>query len=471
MTSTTNDYAALLPEAILLGAAVLVLLGGSFLPRSRQVITRWFGLGALTLSAATALAAAGPSTAVFSGTYAIDAPTTVVRITAPLATVVVVLLGRNEFVGSMRESETYALLILATLGTVIIGGSTDLLVLVAGYLLASIPLYALIGLSRSARAAEATLKTYLLGALFGVVLMGGVALLTGLAATSSYAAMAGPLQQAPSTGVAAGAVAVLIGLTFKAGAVPGHFWIPDASQASSIAVAAFLTTVPKLGALIALARLVQVLPDTVDIPLLVAVLAAISMSVGNLAALVQQNVRRLLGWSTVSQVGYLLMPVAVITGSDGAMAALLAYLAFYALTNLSLFAVVACQPRREVLGDWAGTARSHPWLTACLIVGALSLAGTPPTAVFVGKVAVFTAAWDGSMAWLVVVAAVNSVLSLVYYLRLIRPAFRPAPAGGQQLEARPPEAFRTVRGTAVVLGAGVLAAGPLGAGIWLALGT
>ncbi|MCQ9164148.1 NADH-quinone oxidoreductase subunit N [Arthrobacter sp. STN4] len=464
--SMNMDYWALLPEIVLLAAAVLVLLGGSFLPRARQVITRWFSLGALALSAAAGMAGLeGMPESIFGGSYAVDISTAVVRIAAPLATLIVVLIGRHEFTGSARESETYALLLLATLGTVVIGGTTDLLVLVAGYLLASVPLYALIGLSRSSPAAEATLKTYLIGALFGVLLMAGVTILTGIAGTSSYLDMTEALGNAPVVAVAGGAVAVLIGLTFKAGAVPGHFWIPDASQASGIAVAAFLTTVPKIGALVALARLIAVLPDTVDVPLLVAILAVVSMTVGNLAALAQTNVRRLLGWSTVSQVGYLLMPLAVITTSNGASLALLAYIGLYALTNLTLFAVVACFPRREELDDWAGMARAHPWLTGSLIVAALSLVGTPPTAVFIGKVAVFTVAWDGGMPWLVVVAAANTVLSLAYYLRLIRPAFRTPGISPQHGSRSTPGVALTVSGTAVTLGFLVLAAG---AGIWLA---
>lgn len=464
------DYAALLPEIVLLAAAVLALLGGSFLPRSRQIVIRWFSLGALVLSAVAGLAGlATVPESVFNGSYVLDTSTAVVRMAAPVATLVVILIGRDEFIGSVRESETYALLLLATLGAVVIGGSTDLLVLVAGYLLASIPLYALIALSHSGPAAEATLKTYLFGALFGVLLMAGVTLLSGLAGTSSYQGMTEALSAAPVVAVAGGAVAVLIGLTFKAGAVPGHFWIPDASQASGIAVAAFVTTVPKIGALVALGRLAEVLPGTVDVALLLAVLAVVSMTVGNLAALAQSNVRRLLGWSTVSQVGYLFMPLAVMTSSDAASVALVAYIALYALTNLAIFAVVACFPRREELDGWAGVARTHPWLTGTLIVGALSLVGTPPTAVFIGKVAVFTVTWDGGMPWLVVAAAANTVLSLVYYLRLIRPAFEVAVRNTAPAGDGAPEASRTVQATAVVLGAAVLAAGVAVSGIWLAI--
>ncbi len=254
-------------------------------------------------------------------------------------------------------------------------------------------------------------------------------------------------------------------MLFKAGGVPGHFWVPDAAESSGPAIAAFLTTIPKLGALVALARLVAVAPTSIDLPLLMAVLAALSMTVGNFAALAQKNIRRLLGWSTVSQVGYLLMPVAVITLTPKASAALLAYLVLYALTNLTVFAVIACFPRRENLSDWAGVAKSHPWLTGALTVGSLSLLGTPPTAVFAGKLAVFTATWNGGMAWLVVIAAANTLVSLVYYLRLLVSPF--ASVTTIETSSPPGASHEASAFVPVVLGVAVVAAGPVILGLGL----
>ncbi|WP_347753862.1 proton-conducting transporter membrane subunit [Agrococcus sp. ProA11] len=458
MMPMSMNYLALVPEAVLLAAAVTVLLAGSFLPGRRRGVVRWLTLGALVVSPAAALAASGgPDDPIFTGTYVVDASTTLARVLAPLCTAVVVMIGRQEFLGAARESESYTLLLLATLGTVVMGGGTDLLVLIAAFLLSSIPLYALIGIRRSPRAAEATLKTYLMGALFGVLLLAGAALLTALAGTSSYVSMQSALAAAPTSAVIIGAVAVITGLLFKAGAVPGHFWVPDATEAAGTAVGAFVTTVPKIGALVAIIRLVGALPSTFDVPLLVAVLAALSMTVGNLAALLQHDVRRLLGWSTVSQVGYLLMPVAVVGGAAAAPTSLLAYLVLYSVSNLTLFGALAALPGRGRIEDFAGTARQHPWLTATIVVGALSLVGTPPTAVFFGKLAVFAATWDGGLVWLVVVAAVNTVVSLFYYLRLFTAPFRAIPEGAARTAL--PTAHPTVQATALLLAATVLLAG------------
>jgi len=296
-------------------------------------------------------------------------------------------------------------------------------VLAVGFLLASIPLYALIGMTRTRAAAEATLKTYLLGALLGIVMLAGVTILTSAAGESRYTDLAARLPTAPAGLVAAGGLAVLAGLLFKAGGVPGHFWVPDAAQGASTPAAAFATTVPKVGALVAIYRLIQALPDDAHLRLLVAVLAAASMTLGNLAAFFQTDPRRLLGWSTVSQVGYLLIPIAALGHSDLAEPALLLYLAGYAASNITAFAVIAAEPRRRTLADYRGLSAQRPWLASALLVALLSLVGTPPTAVFVGKLTVFTAGWQGGYAWLVLVAVLNSVASLFYYLRWIGPVF------------------------------------------------
>ena len=167
----------------------------------------------------------------------------------------------------------------------------------------------------------------------------------------------------------------------------------------------------------------EALPGGTGAGLLVAVVAVLSMTLGNLAALAQTDPRRLLGWSTVSQVGYLLVPVAVVGGSDLAVPSLLLYLGAYAVTNLGAFAVVAALPDHRDLSGYRGLTRRRPWLAGALLVSLLGLVGTPPTAVFVGKLTTASAAWDGGLPWLAVAVVVNTVLSLVYYLRWLAPVF------------------------------------------------
>ncbi|HEX3005295.1 MAG TPA: proton-conducting transporter membrane subunit, partial [Angustibacter sp.] len=413
---------AMLPEILLFVGGLACLLGGSFTPRRRQWRLRVVAAAALAASVVAALLGGGTGAA-FDGGFAIDVGTTTARVVAAVATLLVLGLAGDEIAGAGRESETYALLLFATTGTLVLAGAHDLLVLAVGFLLASLPLYALVGLGGTARAAEAALKTYLLGALFGILLLLGVTLLYGLAGTTAYPALAASLGGAPGPAVVAGVVAVIAGLMFKAGGVPAHFWVPDAAQGASATVAAFVTTVPKVGALVAVFRLVVALPrGGGGWDVLIATLAVLSMSVANLAAFGQDDPRRLLGWSTVSQVGYLLVPVAGAGRSDLALPALLLYLAGYALTNVAAFAVTAALPDARTLGDFAGLLRARPLPALALVVALLGLVGTPPTVVFVGKLAAATSAWDAGMAWLTVLLLLNSLVSLFYYLRWIAPA-------------------------------------------------
>lgn len=453
---------ALLPELILLAGSVTALLAGSFTPQRRQWVATM--LAAATLAGAllaAALSAPGADRTVFEQTYALDVATSAARIIVPAAALLVIALSRSRVAGTVRETEFAVLVLLASLGAVVLAGASDLLVLAVGYLLASIPLYGLAGWGRDVRGAEAALKLYLLGALLGITMLLGVAVLSAVGG-STYAALAGGLPAAPTAAVALGVVATLAGLLFKIGAVPAHFWVPDAVDGASVPVGAFLTTVPKIGGLVAAYRLLVVVPDTVvDWRLLVALLAAASMTLGNLAAFAQDGPRRLLGYSTISQVGYLLMAVAVAGRSEQALAALLVYLAAYAVTNLGAFAVVAALPQLDTLAGYRGLARRRPGLVAALLVCLLGLVGTPPTAVFVGKLTVFSATWDGGLPWLVVVAAMNTVASLYYYLRWLAPAFArepvPAEAGGASVLA--PSVGRVAGATALVAGVLALAVG------------
>jgi NADH-quinone oxidoreductase subunit N len=424
---TNENPAALIPELLLLAGAVLGLLLGAWLPRHRQYLVRLLALGAAVAGlVATAAAAVQPDQVVFGTSYAVDTLTHATRVIVLVAVLVALAVSVDGTTGHRRETEFVVLLLLGALGTIVLGGASDLLLLFAGFLLASVPLYALAGWDKQALGVEAAMKYYLSGAFLGVAMLTGTAILYGAGRTTAYGPLRDGLAAAPAAAAAVGLVAVLAGLLFKAGAVPAHFWVPDVTEGTPPPVAAIVTTIPKIGALVAGYRLlvVAVPPEVVDWPLLVALLAASSMTLGNLAAFFQTSVQRLLAYSTVSQVGYLLIAVAVAGRAELAQPALLFYVAAYAITNLGAFAVVAELPHARTLEDYRGLARAHPGLAAVLVVCLFGLIGTPPTAVFVGKLTVFTAAVDGGLAWLAVLAVVNTVASVFYYLRWIAPAFR-----------------------------------------------
>lgn len=460
----------LLPEIITFLGGLIVLLGGSFLPRHRQWIARAVAaLALLGAATAAALAMAGPAQTAFSGTFAVDTATSAARVIAALATLLVLGVASGEIANSPRESDTYALLLFATTGVMVLAAATDLLVLIVGFLLASIPLYGIVGLTGGRSGAEAAMKTYLMGALSGILLMLGVTLLYALTGATDYAQLKDELPGAPAAAVGAGVLCVLTGLLFKAGGAPVHFWIPDAAQGAGVTAATFLTTVPKIGALVAVYRLMAMVSAGNESWLVVvAVLATASMFLGNLAAYWQRDPRRLLGWSTVSQVGFLLVPVAAAGRSDLALPSLLFYLAAYALTNVAAFAVTATLPDHRELDTYRGLARTRPGLALALLVALLGLVGTPPTAVFVGKLAAATAVWDGGHGWLALIVMINSLLSLFYYLRWLGPAFAP-PTQPCPETSRTDEVAAWPAATAAVAATASLGLG-IGAGfLWAAL--
>ena len=445
MTRVDENPLALLPELLLAGSAVLGLLLGAWLPRARQWLVGLLAAGACLAGVVAAAVQAGltaPTTA-FGGAFAVDAVTTTARIVVLGAAVPLLVLVAGASRGHRRETEYYVLLQLAALGALMLAGAADLLTLAAAYLLAGVPGYALAGFARDARGTEAALKYFVVGALLGVVLFTGVTLLLAAGRATGYPALRAALPEAPGALVTVGLVALLAGPLFKSGAVPGHFWVPDAVQGAAPPVAALLTTLPKVGAFAALFRLVSGpfagLPtDSVPWPGLLAVLSAATMTLGNLAAFFQDDVRRLLAYSTISQAGYLLIPVAMAGRSELSQRALLFYLAGYAITNLGAFAVVCALPGARRLADYRGLARRRPALVGALLVCLLGLVGTPPTAVFLGKLEAFGAAVDGGRAWLASLAVANTVASLFYYLRWLAPALLgPARPGAGPDPGRP----------------------------------
>jgi NADH-quinone oxidoreductase subunit N len=458
----TADVVALLPEVVLALGAVLGLLVGSFLPPGREAPVRGIGIAAAVAAIVVALVGHGGAPTAFDGTFTVDAATTTVRVLVAGAVAVTLVLAGDLDVRKVsfqtldvrkpasitgRADTAFAVLVqLSGVGAMALGGTTDLLLLAAAVLLAGLPLAALAGLARDGRATEAALKYFLSSALYGLVLLTGVTILLGLTGATGYGALTRLTGGPTAVGAAVALLLVLAGLLMTIGGVPAHFWVPDAVDGTHPVTGAVLTTTAKLGGLVAAWRLLVGVPtDAVPWPLLVAVLAVGSMTLGNLAAFAQTSLRRLLAWSTVSQVGYLLVPVAVAGRTPLALPALLGYLAAYAVTNLAVFAVLAARPHAVEIADQRGLAHRHPVLAVVLAVGLLGLVGTPPTVVFAGKLAAFTAAVDGGMTWLAVVSVLNSIASLFYYLRWIAPVFS---AGDPVL--RDPVAPRA-RAVAVVL--------------------
>ncbi|HEX2026609.1 MAG TPA: NADH-quinone oxidoreductase subunit N [Nitriliruptorales bacterium] len=419
----------LVPEIVLVAGAVTTLLAVLAVPRRLQWIGAPLALATLATSAwfAVDLASDAAQQITFFGTWAIDGATTWARGVVLLATAVVVVMSPEWFARDPRHGEYYPLLVLSALGATLVAGAADTMQLVIGVLLSSVTGYTLAGYHRrSALSVEAAMKYFLVGALANTLLTLGVVLLFGMVGSTLYEATAAGLAGRATDPIAAvaAAAAVGVGLAFKLGAVPAHAWLPDIAQGAPAPSAALLTVVPKVGGLVALARFVQLLPvEQVGWRPWAALVAAATMTLGNLAALWQDDLRRLLGWSSVSQSGYAIMAVVALGRSDLAVPALLYFLLAYVLANLAAFAVVTELRGRTALDAYAGLARRRPLLAAVLVVSFLSLVGIPPLAGFAGKLALFGAVIEGGYAWLAGVAVANTVVSLFYYLRVLGPLY------------------------------------------------
>ncbi len=421
MTMPVGD---LVPELILLLGAAVSLLAAMFLPARLQWAGAPLALAALATSTLVVATSGGAQRITFFGTWARDGAAIGAKLLILGATAAVVLLSPEWFRTDPRHGEYYTLLLLSTLGAVLMAGAADGMQLVIGVLLASVTGYTLAAFHRrSALSVEAGMKFFLIGGLANPLLTMGVVILFGLTGSTVYEVIAGRLTGADPVALAAAVTLVAIGLAYELGAVPAHAWMPDVAQGAPAPAAAFLTVVPKIGALVALARILSLMPDQIGWRPVAALLAAATMTLGNLAALWQDDVRRLLGWSAVSQSGYALMAVAALGRSSLALPGLLFFLAAYTLANLAAFAVVVELRGRTALEDYRGLAARQPWLAAALAISFLSLVGIPPLAGFTGKLTLFLATLDAGYGWLTALAIVNTVISLFYYLRVLGPAY------------------------------------------------
>jgi NADH-quinone oxidoreductase subunit N len=416
--------ADVIPELVLVMGGVVVLLYALIMPQRQQGGAALLALLTVLVAAAASLAMLGGGEYLtFSGTYARDGVALWAKLIVLATTAGVIGLSVSWFRRDPRHGEYYTILLFSALGAILLAGATDLKEFVVAMLLSSVTGFVLAAYHRhSALASEAAIKYFLLGAFTSSSMLIGVAYLFGLGGSTTLPGLKEGLPAGAAPLIAS--ALVLVALAFKMGAVPAHAWMPDVAQGSPAPAAAFITSAPKVGALIFLARFVASFPPgSLDWAAAVAVIAAATMTLGNLAALWQDDVRRLLGWSAVSQTGYGLMAIVALGRSDLAVPALLFFLLAYVLGNVAAFGVVVELRGLTNLAAYSGLARSHAWLANALAVSFLSFIGIPPLAGFFAKLVLFAAAIEAGYTWLAVVAAVNTVVSIAYYARVLAPAY------------------------------------------------
>ncbi len=347
----------------------------------------------------------------------------------------------SEGVGN--KGEFYLIMVVSTLGACLISGAADLIMLFVALETTTIPLYVLAGFKRNDnRSSESGMKYFLFGSFASAILLYGLSLLYGFSGQTNLYAIAEYLSsgafEANAFPVLAALVLILVGFGFKISAVPFHFWTPDVYEGAPTPVTAFLSVASKAGSFALLMRfLLATFPAAVVINgqeiqnfwvTLVTALAVVSMTFGNVVALAQRNVKRLLAYSSIAQAGYTLIGLAAVqatatsTGAE-AVAAITYYMFMYTFTNLLAFAVIIVFSEAtgtEQISDLAGLSRRSPWMALVLTIALLSLAGVPPAAGFFGKFFLFSAAVQANLVWLAIIGVLNSIVALFYYLVIIK---------------------------------------------------
>ena len=452
------DWHAFAPELILTGAFIAVLLVDVFTPDYRKaVLPSLAGIGLLaSLVPVLTLALDGADRSLFGGAFVVDNFSLVLKALFLLAGYVVVLLSTNYIAeGDYAEGEYYVLLLGSTLGMVLMASARDLISVFIALELLSIPAYMLAGWrKRDLRGNEAGAKYYLMGVFASAVLLYGMSLLYGVTGSTLLseigAALAtGELATSSTPLVTLAIVFVVVGFAFKVSLVPFHTWAPDTYEGAPTPITAFLAVSSKAAGFVALLLVVMLaFPARDDVvgPLMW-ILSVATMTIGNLIALRQTNVVRLLAYSGVAQAGFMVAPLAMVgTNPGGALEAVVTYLLIYAAMNLGAFAVVlavARKTRSAEISTWGGLFEYAPGLTVLMSIFLFSLAGIPPLGGWLAKFVVFRSLLEPELTTggvtLAVIVGVNSVIALYYYANVAREMWmRPVPDGDRTPIRIPP---------------------------------
>jgi len=425
-------YLRILPEIILSAFALLIMLiEGPARAGSRGRASGWVALvGCLAALAAVLVQAAHPGDA-FHAMFRVDAFTVFLHVVLIAATAVVILAAMDYLPQQgIERGEFYALLLFATVGMGFMAGSVELIMIFIGLEISSIATYILCGFRRSnALSTESALKYFLLGSFATAFFLYGIALLYGASGTTNLYAMAAQGLHISFDGinhtglVLAAAGLVFVGLGFKISAAPFQMWTPDVYEGAPALVTGFMSAGPKAAAFAVALRVFYVALGSTSAAWFWMIWAAaiLSMCIGNLGALLQTNIKRMLAYSSIAQAGYVLVAFAAL--GDAGAAAVLFYLAAYVAMNIGAFAIIShwahTDEKYVTLSDYAGLGFRFPWMGFCLSIFLFSLIGVPMTGGFFGKLYVFQAALHAHLVGLTVVALLNSALAAFYYLRVI----------------------------------------------------
>jgi NADH-quinone oxidoreductase subunit N len=456
-----QDLALMTPEVALTVTMIVALIADLIFRRS-PVVVAGLAVAGLIVTGGFVLGQTGAHASIFSGMLAVDPFAWFFKLIILLSALLVAVfsLGSAELNSPGRKmGEYYVLLIAVTLGIMLMAGANNMLMMYLAIELSSISSYILSGYTREAPdASEASLKYVIFGAVSSGLMIYGISLIYGLAGSLSFAEVNHALPAILARGDSAtpalvmAGILVFAGFGYKISAVPFHFWAPDVYEGAPITITALLSVASKAGGFALMIRFFKVtFIDTAVIGLpagswavlpgfdwrqVVVLLSVLTMTVGNLVAIWQNNLKRLLAYSSIAHAGYMLMGLVVLS-NDG-IAAIMLYFVIYLFMNLGAFYVVmliANKTGSEDIEDYKGLGARAPFLSVALAIFLISLTGLPPTAGFIGKLYLFAALLNHGWVWLAVVGALNSVIALYYYVRVLRNTFlREAQQPGPALE-------------------------------------
>lgn len=455
-----------LPETTLAITFCTAILAGLIFRKTSKVAAAVAFIG-ITLALFFAVRQSEASGKIFSGMITVDPFSVFFKLLISTCTLLIFVFSvfSNEVQTTVkRKVEYYSLLVAMTLGMFLMAGASNLLMMVLAMELTSLSSYILAGYTKEASdSSEASLKYIIYGAVSSGVMLYGISILFGLTGTADYTGINHALASNPPSYLTLliAIIFILVGFGFKISAVPFHFWTPDVYEGAPITITAFLSVASKAAGFAMMIRFFKVVfIDTtiLDLPAgmwasvngfewnkLLAVISVLTMTFGNLVAVWQDNLKRLLAYSSIAHAGYMLMGVVIL--SDKGIAAVIIYFIMYLFMNLGAFYVVMLvsnKTRSEDIGVYKGLGYRAPLLSVALAIFLISLTGLPPTAGFIGKLYLFTALLDAKWIWLALVGVINSVISLYYYARILRYMFLQEP-----VEER--TALKVLRGEAVVL--------------------
>lgn len=458
------DLRPMMPEIVMTCLTIVVLLFDLIVKRKETVAV----IGLIATIAVAVTVAAGAGGEIFSGMYVADGYSLFFKVIFLISLALSILISIKYIeIEKVNFGEYYSLMFFSTLGMMMMASAGDIIVLYLGLELMALSTYVLAGFLRhETRSNEASLKYFLLGAFASAFLLYGTSMIYGLTGTTNLRGIAHYISANGLSGNPAlmlSMVLFVVAFGFKIAAAPFHMWAPDVYEGAPTSITAFMSVGPKAAGFAALGRIFLIAFGglQVDWAGVLIPIAILTMAVGNIIAIAQTNIKRMLAYSSIAHAGYAL--IGIIAGGSEGVASMMNYLFIYAFMNIGAFAIVIMLRtegfRGEDITDYEGLAKTHPFASALMLIFMFSLTGIPPTAGFIGKFYLFMAAVDAGYMWLAVVAVIFSAISAYFYLRIVMYMYMREPKAEVSLATSVPAGLALSIATLAVLIIGVLPSG------------